>query len=93
MSFLDSDENDTPPLSLSFCLKEGKITALCTRCINTEWRKGVGQDNSTKVKLNMCLHMSVIANHIASKGDFSEILAVTGFLSCRVNHSQYIFLP
>lgn len=41
----------------------------------------------------MCLHMSVIANHKASKGDFSEILAVTEFLNCRVNQPQDIFLP
>lgn len=50
MSFLVSEKNNTIPLSLSSCLKEGKFTALCT--INTERRKGIGQDNPRKVKLN-----------------------------------------
>lgn len=76
-----------PPF-LSSYLKLGKITALCPYYINTEWKKSIGQANSTKAKLNICPHVSVRANHTAGKEGFSETLAVTEFLKCRVNQSQ-----
>lgn len=82
-------ENTMSPFLL-FCLKQGKITALCTCCIKTEWKKGMGQANSTKAKLNMCLHMSVIANHMAGKWGFSETVAVTAGW---INPKEIFFFP